>query len=116
MVGLPVFGFGDPFALFASQRPVVLDAQRVFAVKAHFAEPFNRAKRFQQKNRRKCLQLCRIRPTDPAKELGSVLSISNPLILPLDPLNRYSRFIETTGTSNEVRKERTIQNPEPAGV
>jgi hypothetical protein len=34
----------------------------------------------------------------------------------LEPLNRYSRFIETTGTSNEVRKERTIKDLEPAGV
>jgi len=94
----------------------VLDAQRVFAVKAHFAEPFNRAKGFQQKNRKDCLQLCRIRPTDPAKELRSVLPISTSLILPLEPLNRYSLFIETTGTSNEVRKERTIKDLEPAGV
>jgi hypothetical protein len=88
----------------------------VFAISTHFAELSSRAKGFQQKNRKECLLLGRIRPTDTAEELQSVLSISNPLILPLEPLNRYSRFIETTGTSNEVRKERTIQNPEPAGV
>ena len=42
--------------------------------------------------------------------------MGSPLILPMEPLNRYGGFIETTGTSNEVRPERTIKNLEPAGV
>jgi hypothetical protein len=49
LLGLSVFGFGDPSALLLLQRPVVFDALRVFAIKTHFAELSSRAKGFQQK-------------------------------------------------------------------